>query len=106
MRLPRWALGDTCTVQVVTHTAAGRLGEARETWTDVGGPRACASFPATEKALRVAGLLGVQVTREVYLDGVNLSPTGSRLVVNGVACHVRSVQEWDGFTVALCEEVT
>ena len=105
MQLSGQFLTSTARVRTVSRTPGGRLGEDRETWGAPGEPLPCAGFPASERAVRRAGLLGVTVTREVYLRGINLSPTEHRIDVDGTECHVRDVQEFGTFTIALCEEV-
>lgn len=105
MKLSGQFLTSRVRVLTVTRAQGGRLREDRETWGEPGEPRPCASFPASERAVRRAGLLGVTVTREVYLQAVNLSPAEHRLDVDGTEFHVRDVQEFGDFTVVLCEEV-
>ena len=101
MRLPAFALTSTVQVLAQVKGPPDRLGQRPTTWQPQGGPLPCAAFPASERALRRAQLIGVKVSKEVYMNGINLSPTGHRLVVDGTAYTITDVQEWDGFTVAL-----
>jgi hypothetical protein len=102
---PQWAMTATATLYAATDTPGGRLGEMQTSYAPVGGPVPCANYPAGEKAIRRAGLLGVTVSREIYLNQIDLDPQIHRLEVSGIQYHVRDVSEWDGFTVAACEAV-
>ncbi len=105
MKLPTWALDRTCQVLDLTPGAKNVLGESTgDTWQ----PRAgvpCASYPVSEKNLEQAGLLGIAVTREVYLSGVDLSTQKNRLRIDGTDYSVEDSREWNEFTVALVKEV-
>lgn len=86
--------------EVKTTDQWGRPKGGAGDWTAVIEGLPCVSFPASEKTLRRAELIGVQVSREVYLNQIDLSPA-QRLRVDGVVYAITDVQEWDGFTVAL-----
>lgn len=105
MRLPAFTLTSTVQVLVQVKGPPDRLGQRPTTWQPQGGPLPCAAFPASEVALRRAQLIGVQVSKEVYMDGINLNPAQHRLVVDGVTYAITDVQEWDGFTVAMVASV-
>lgn len=100
MRLSRGLLTSTCQLLAELPGDPDRLGHRVKSWQPQGQPVPCAAFPASEKTLRRAGLLGVQVSKEVYMEGIDLSPTGHRLVIGGQTFEITDVQEWDGFTVA------
>lgn len=105
MKLPTWALDLTCEVlDRVEGTLNGLNERTGETWQPRPGVP-CASYPVSEKNLEQAGLLGIAVTREVYLSGVNLDTQKNRLRIDGTDYSVEDSREWDGFTVALVREV-
>lgn len=100
MRLPSWVLTTTAQVLAQVESAPDALGQTRKTWQAVAQARA-SHFPAGEKITRAAGLRGVTVAREAYLDGsVNLNPQTNRLLLDGQVYTITLVNEWDGFTVA------
>ncbi|EYB67411.1 hypothetical protein DEIPH_ctg041orf0007 [Deinococcus phoenicis] len=105
MRLSPGMLTSTCQVLAQVKGPPDRLGQSVTTWQPQGQPVPCAAFPASERTLRRAGLLGVKVSKEVYLNGIDLNPARHRLVVDGVTYTVTDVQEWDGYTLAMVVSV-
>ncbi|TDE85299.1 hypothetical protein [Deinococcus sp. S9] len=101
MRLSPSLLTSRCQVFAQVKSPPDRLGQSVTTWQPQGEPVPCAAFPASEKALRRAQLIGVKVSKEVYMNGIDLSPTHNRLQIDGTMYAITDVQEWDGFTVAL-----
>ena len=107
MRPPTWSLTSSARRLTLMPAPPDRLGQTPKnagTWTPSGDPLPCAVFPASEKSVRRAGLLGVTVEKEVYLAAIDLTP-GERLEIGGRVFEVRDVAEWPGVTVALVGSV-
>lgn len=101
MQLTPGLLTSTCLVLAQVKGPPDRLGQSVTTWQPQGQLLACAVFPASEKTLRRAGLLGVKVSKEVFLPQIDLSPARHRLAVDGVTYAITDVQEWPGYTLAM-----
>ncbi|MFB9994079.1 hypothetical protein ACFFLM_19150 [Deinococcus oregonensis] len=105
MELPRWALTATAAVLQKVSSLPDQLGQRGPASWQPQRSVPCASFPISRQGIERAQLLGVQATREVYLDGISLSAQTNRLSIAGVTYSVQDSREWDGFTVALVKEV-
>lgn len=71
-----------------------KLGQSTTTW-QAGESYPCASYPAGKRVLEVAQLKGVRVSREVYLERLNLDPQKNRVRVDGVEYVITLVNDWE-----------
>ncbi len=102
---PNWALPDTCLLQARTLTL-NLAGEQVETWVNEITLRRCGVFPATVRGIQRAQLLGVTITKEVFMLGkVQVSPVDNRLKVAGQTYRVNTSSDWDSFTVLGVEDI-
>lgn len=99
MRLPRRFLTATATILTAVKGPPDKLGQSTTTW-QAGELLPCASYPAGKRVLEVAQLKGVKVSREIYLERVNLDPQKNRVRVDGVDYQITLVNDWEhDFTV-------
>ncbi len=104
---PRWALRWSATV-LTRGAGENEHGEELRTWVALEGAVRCALYPVSDKALERAGLLGVQVNKEAFLERSShlLRPNITQLRIAEKTYWVRDVNDWSHFLALLLEEVT